>query len=515
MATCRRGWLLCLVLSSWRDALALSADRSCETARQLGSTRFDVEGTMLVQLSGTQRKGHLQGGPEESNLTASANEPAAVDATNATGNKTNSSVGELEEHIAKEAKKDVKDGKIEKVVTSSKTRSKLNSTDTGSSDTVNASDDAPFASAAYKKNATDDFEVTVRIATPTDIISVYLLLYVPLLMAWSYYFYQAAGIHQAQLYLLLVQLSFGALTIGSVVTNQSLSVLMKAPMALTSIQAFSMFMLAGLGAIAQHFRRGDPEDSRPSAKEVADSVYRWTPASLGFLLFQLADHFVSYECSLSERTVFGNVAPVLGLTAEFCLSAVLAPRATDSSSASFSSRMALFLTIFGALLFGLQYPDFTWTGARVSSFFVAAHVVYRMLQRYLIDQVQAAPTLMLVCWDGFVLMVPSLILSIGEIPDFWQSWSIWLANPSIVVMLVLSMLTFGMGHWVALLIMKASTATLTMVVANIASSACVVQGIVFFGDDDFQKPLVIVGILVSIAGGFWYSAIQALNNKTE
>ena len=76
--------------------------------------------------------------------------------------------------------------------------------------------------------------VDVDIATPEIIVSVYLLLYVPLAMAWAYFVHYG---YQEKHYLILVPFTLCAFTVGLDLVNQSLSTLTAAPMALTTIQA--------------------------------------------------------------------------------------------------------------------------------------------------------------------------------------------------------------------------------------------------------------------------------------
>eukprot|EP00930_Biecheleria_cincta_P028967 TRINITY_DN20161_c0_g2_i1.p1 TRINITY_DN20161_c0_g2~~TRINITY_DN20161_c0_g2_i1.p1 ORF type:complete len:536 (-),score=71.23 TRINITY_DN20161_c0_g2_i1:27-1433(-) len=385
---------------------------------------------------------------------------------------------------------------------------------------------ATFAKTKYTHDVGGtDIEVTVDIATTHDIISVYMLLFVPLIMGWAYYFHQATSCSQPGLYLLLLQFSVLATTVGGLLVNQSLSVLMRAPMSLTCVQAFSMFAMFSCAVLAQQVRNGlcpDPSGAAPG--KPGDGIRRqllmWSPAALCFSLYQVADHLVFNECSLSERTIFSNLNPALTLLLEASLSPVLQAHVSDRTSASYSSRMALFLTVFGALLFGVNDPDFTWLGIEVSICSSVAHVIYRVAQRYILDRIQQASTIVLVSWDGFLLALPTFALSLRETTGYWyltdtKAWEVWLSDSSIVTMLALSLLNFGMAHFFAIQLTKVGTATLTVVMGNIGASICLFQGLVFFGDEVFKTPYMFIGICFSIAGGFWYAACQWLADSNK
>eukprot|EP00913_Durusdinium_trenchii_P032508 g30434.t1 len=49
-----------------------------------------------------------------------------------------------------------------------------------------------------------------------------------------------------------------------------------------------------------------------------------------------------------------------------------------------------------------------------------------------------------------------------------------------------------------------------MVIQNVSSGFSVIQGIFFFNDSDFQRPLAFVGILLVIAGGMWWTINQSI-----
>eukprot|EP00931_Biecheleriopsis_adriatica_P031292 TRINITY_DN1836_c0_g1_i1.p1 TRINITY_DN1836_c0_g1~~TRINITY_DN1836_c0_g1_i1.p1 ORF type:complete len:592 (-),score=103.92 TRINITY_DN1836_c0_g1_i1:123-1670(-) len=378
--------------------------------------------------------------------------------------------------------------------------------------------------------------VDVQIATPEIIVSVYLVMYVPLAMGWAYFVHYGC---QQKHYLALVPVTLCSFIIGSDLVNQSLSALMEAPMALTAIQAGFMFIATGLWTMAMNIYSsyfpleeiGDVrEEDAPtpgsstataaatSAVMVLDSdaypvsmrrtvsgLWTWLPAGLWFSAYQLINHEVSYYCSLSERTVFLNLCPLFALFVE---PLVLPSRVENLVNATFSCKMALLTMAFGALLFSLQYPDFTSEGLKSAALLVAVVVPYRLLQRVLLVDCKKMPATMLCCFDGLLLFIPSAILTVlNEKPSF-QFVEAWLHNESIMLMLVLSLFAFIGNHLAVLYLLKVSSATSTLVFQNLANFIVVFEGIVFFSDPVLQEPLVMIGIVCSLLGGVWYAVDQ-------
>lgn len=190
----------------------------------------------------------------------------------------------------------------------------------------------------------------------------------------------------------------------------------------------------------------------------------------------MADHLEANYCSLSERTVFGNLAPVFGLMLEVSMTPCLKHRGTEAASTSLASKSALGLKVFGAMVFALQYPDFNDIGMEVSCLFVTTLVGYRLTQRFLLDRTSESPVALLTMVDAIVSVCISATFSYVEIDDMHHSMQLWMNDPSIVIMLLLSFCTFSLGHWTTLHLVKNDTATSTMVIANVSSGFCVIQG---------------------------------------
>lgn len=363
-----------------------------------------------------------------------------------------------------------------------------------------------FAHAHYEKSGDAELDVSVSIARPRDILKIFAVIYFPLSIAWIYYFYSGRrGSSSQRPYLLLLQITVAAFNLGTVLVNQSLSVLMKSPMTLTAMQSLSMLVF-GIVITGLHFL----SHQRPLLEVLGREVLTWTPAAVAFGVYQLADHLEANYCSLSERTVFGNLAPVFGLMLEVAMTPCLKQRGTEAAFTSLASKSALGLKVFGAMVFALQYPDFNDIGMEVSCLFVTTLVGYRLTQRFLLDRTSESPVALLTMVDAIVSVCISGIFSYVEIDDMHHSMQLWMNDPSIVIMLLLSFCTFSLGHWTTLHLVKNDTATATMVIGNISSGFCVIQGIFFFNDSDFQRPLAFVGILLVICGGIWWAVNQSL-----
>ncbi|CAE7221042.1 NCL1 [Symbiodinium natans] len=368
--------------------------------------------------------------------------------------------------------------------------------------------------------------VDVDIATPEIIVSVYLLLYVPLAMAWAYFVHYG---YQEKHYLILVPFTLCAFTVGLDLVNQSLSTLTAAPMALTTIQAGLMFAITAVWTLGCHIygsftgrvaARQDEGSSRVpselslyplSCGSLVYPLLRWMPAALWFVAYQLINHEVSLYCSLSERTVFLNLCP---LCAVFIEPLVLPSSVSRGFSVSFSSKMALITMASGALLFSLQYPDFSANGARAAGLLVAIVLPYRLLQRMLLAECREAPASLLCAVDGLLLMLPAGVLTTLDERFFLEAWNVWLRNPSIMLMLALSVFAFVGNHMAVLYLLKATSATSTLVFSNLSNFVVVFEGIVFFSDPVLQAPLVMAGIIFSLFGGVWYAVDQQESRKS-
>lgn len=333
--------------------------------------------------------------------------------------------------------------------------------------------------------------VDVRIASPNTIVSVYLLIFVPVAMAW------AAMRHYGTLdkhYLIILPITLCTTYIGLDLVNQSLSVLMNSPNALTAIQALSMVIASGMWTVGSEIR--EPKMSMRMVRPLT----RWSIVAILYAVYQVLNHLVFYYCSLSERTVFMNLCPIVAL----CLESALLP-AKAQKQVSYFGKMALFGMTFGAVLFALQYPNFSTTGVISALSMIVVIIPYRLMQRWLLVECCELPVAVLCCYDGLFLLAPSSLLTALSQDQFWSLLSTWFSDPSIVLMLVLSWASFIGNHVFVLLLLRETSATSAIVINNVSNFVVVLEGVLFFGDRVMENPLVLIGILISLCSGVWYS----------
>lgn len=139
-----------------------------------------------------------------------------------------------------------------------------------------------FVRAAYKAVAPAMGEAKVQVelqmAAPGQILWVYAILWMPLALAWLWsglpLLSQDLSPSQSLQFRQLLQLSVGALTISAVVSNQSLCILTRAPMALTLFQSA---VAACMGAVLWAFQMWLNPAQHPTARHIC--VGRAVPGS--------------------------------------------------------------------------------------------------------------------------------------------------------------------------------------------------------------------------------------------
>lgn len=333
--------------------------------------------------------------------------------------------------------------------------------------------------------------VTLDVASPNVIVSVYLLMYVPIAMGWMALW--KFGNQEAH-YMIMLPITLCTLIVGLDLINQSLSIVMDSPMAITAIQGVALAGITGVWTLITECRR-------PSVVgTMMWPLLTWGIVALMFTLFQLINHQVSYWCSLSERTVFTNLCPVASMFVEMTLMSK-----NMKVTVTFWSKMALSTMVLGALLYSIQYPDFTPSGVLFACLMVAVIIPYRLLQRFLLAKCANLPLPLLAFSDGVFLIVPSSIISATQQDHFWSAWSSWFSHPSICLMLLFSLIIFTGNHMVGLMMLRIGSATNYLVFHNLANFLVVTMGILFFGDDISSSPLELLGLIISLLGGLWYA----------
>lgn len=333
--------------------------------------------------------------------------------------------------------------------------------------------------------------VAASIASPSTILSTFILIYVPLAMAWSFYFHH--GKQQVH-YALLLPVTYCLIQIGQDLVNQSLALALKSPMAITLLQSGAMMIITGVWTLVVEM---------PTVLRLGMEPLRaWMPTALLFAVYQLVNHLVWWRCSLSERTVFTNITPAATLVFELLL---LAPTLKGGPPGSFRAKMALTLMVAGAVLFSIQYPDFTFAGISVASLMVMTTIPYRLSQRFYFSQRPYMPVVFLAFIDSFILFGPAFAMSKSNLDHFWATLFMWFEQPSIVIMLVSSIFAFTGHHIVSLMMLREGSATSYLVFNNLANFVVVGMGITFFGDKVMQTPLVMTGLTICLGSGLWYA----------
>jgi hypothetical protein len=346
------------------------------------------------------------------------------------------------------------------------------------------------------ENGTDNATeiLTVQIATPSVIISVYLLMFVPILMAWMGLRYYGAEVEH---YVWILPITVSLCIVAFDLCNQSLSVLMQSPMAITAVQALFLFVFTLIWTIIDEIRQ--PLFS----VETLGMLGKWTLVGLTYAAYQLLNHQVSYGCSLSERTVFLGMSPVITVALEMSV----LPKGMITKTPSFPSLLALGGMVLGTVIFALQYPDFSITGLWSGFGLLCITIPCRLIQRYALVEQQnhemSLPVQWMACIDGLFLFIPSSALTAVSQVDFWDAWRLWLENDSIVILVLLSFLTAVGCHVFGMLLLRMTSTTSYIVFHNIANIVIVLLGICYYGDD--HSVLVLTGLAISLLSGILYA----------
>jgi len=336
--------------------------------------------------------------------------------------------------------------------------------------------------------------VELKVASPKSIISIYIVLYVPLLMAWATLVHY--GLSESQ-YLIALPITVVIFLLGFDLVNQSLILVLKAPIAVTVLQSVGISVITGVwSATVDH----------QELKHVAlGSLASWFPVSILFALHQLANHFVYLHCSLSERTVFLNLCPVLALGLEV----IIMPRKLRPEL-TFRIKLALACMVVGAVLFALQSSEFDFNGMFWASLLVLSTVPYRCLQRYVVASIDI-PVAFLSCIDSLTLVLPSVVIESVYQSFYTEDLGFWIINASFIVMVLLSVVSFTGGHVCALLMLKQTSATAYIVFQNGSNFLSVASGVIFFGEmDELANGLAVLGLVVCLSSGLWY-AFEVIN----
>jgi len=346
----------------------------------------------------------------------------------------------------------------------------------------------PFKIAGTDEIVTE--EVEVMVADPWDILVAHLALFVPLLIAWSIY---VAYKEPRSMYLILLPVTLCYCLVAQHLVNQSLAIITGSPFGITSLQSFLLMVFTGVwfASVDQHLI-----DEEGGIRQYGP----WLTVAVLFSIYQLFNHLVSFRCTLSERTVFNNLCPV----ATIILEAIAMPQALKPKT-SIGVKVSMIAMVVGAILFSCQPGAFSGGGVSVASLMVVFVVIYRITQRLYLSTGKFRSLALLAFIDGFVCFLAATLPLLAGDRMFISSIHVWVTNPSILSLLIVSSITFTGQHIVSLALLRVGSATAYLVFMSLAGFIEVAAGIIFFGDDVFSSALSCMGLGISLASGVWYS----------
>mmetsp|Transcript_70420 Transcript_70420/g.197502 ORF Transcript_70420/g.197502 Transcript_70420/m.197502 type:complete len:440 (+) Transcript_70420:75-1394(+) len=331
-----------------------------------------------------------------------------------------------------------------------------------------------------------------QVASCGTIVWVFAALLGPIIAAWL--LLHRSG-HLGVCYAAMLAISMVAVTACFDMANQSASAVMDAPNAITATHASALAMLMGLWSALRELRQLQASP--------ASAVMQWTVVAICFTVYQLVNHMVSYMCTLSERVVFMNLCPV----ASFLIETLVMP-AEHKPNLTVIGKVSLVTMTFGAFLFAYERHNITASGLLYASLLVLTVIPYRVSQRYLLSgSCKSLPVGFLCAMDGAALLLPSASLSGLSLEHSVASFRHWFSTGSVVGLLLLSSVAFVANHCMALLILKAGSATSYLVYYNIANFF-VIGGSFFLFHEVMESSLMAAGLALSLLSGLTY-AVEA------
>mmetsp|Transcript_64738 Transcript_64738/g.107288 ORF Transcript_64738/g.107288 Transcript_64738/m.107288 type:complete len:551 (-) Transcript_64738:56-1708(-) len=343
----------------------------------------------------------------------------------------------------------------------------------------------------------------IEIASTSEILAYHIVVFVPLIIAWSIYFYIG---RPRWLWLIILPVTLGCGDQAAAFSLQSLVVITAAPMGVTVFQMFFQLVCTGLWSASVD--RGLIQQD--GIRQYAVWLF---PASVLYTIYQITNHLASFKCSLTERTVFINLCPVI----IFVLERTVLPDALKPNS-TLTSRLSLVGLVVGAFLYCSESLQFTGSGISTASFMVLARTVYKVTERrYLGGGQQLRSNAFLAFIDSLVSTSVCVLLSLNNETFLTDLW-LYLQNPSVAVLLVVSSLTSMAAHVSGLSLLREDSATTYLVIQALAGFISVGLGVAFYGDAVFSHVLTGMGLVISLLAGLWYSVetyLQKIFDKAQ
>jgi len=228
----------------------------------------------------------------------------------------------------------------------------------------------------------------------------------------------------------------------------------------------------------------------------------WGIASLLWVVKEMLSHGVTQNLRLSERSMLINFSTVFIMGLE---SSRLLP-AESRLQMTFGAQLAIGMVAFGSVLFVINYGGEMTTALAMAIVMVLLYVPCKLTQRWLLVKYSFLTVGVLTLYDMFFLLPVASAVSLSQPSDFFGEWVHWLSDPSIVVMMVLSCVSFVSTHALDLLMVRRSSGTACMVSHSVANSVELFLGALFFNDaSEAKNSFALVGVAIAFLAGIWFS----------
>lgn len=299
-------------------------------------------------------------------------------------------------------------------------------------------------------------------------------------------------VRYAWLHIGLLCITWAAMSVGMHVLNKTLVVALNAPALITIFQmvvACSVMLVTSWRQLAQANRK---------------ELLIWLVVP-GFFAMMLITSFYTYHyITLSLLTVVRNLAPLV----VFPIESIVMP-AGKAPKVSKMGVFSMMIMLAGALLYGFNLEDISWTGISFAFMNMVLACSDRMLQRRLLSHdCSSLPLQVCTIMNNAIGMLPTFALAfftaeidgmMGPQAETVNTWT----DPRILVLLLISG-GIGLGIcYFGFACQRVISATSFMVLQNTSKIAVVTMGICVF-HDPIRSPYMLLGLLLSCGGTFLY-----------
>jgi drug/metabolite transporter (DMT)-like permease len=293
---------------------------------------------------------------------------------------------------------------------------------------------------------------------------------------------------------LLLCMSWCAMSVGMHTLNKALSVLLEAP---------SLIALSQMAVSVVIFGAMSWKDLRDAEQK---QILIWMIVPI-FFASMLISSFYTYEfISLSMLTIVRNLTPLVVLPIEsMVMPAEKQPHINKTIIGS------ILIMLCGAIIYGGNVIDFSWIGIAFALLNMLLACSDRLIQRRLLtDQCKGLTSSACSILNNGVATIPTfgMALATQEItkvtsPELSMHWK----DPHTLTLLALSGLV-GMGIcFFGFECQREVSATSFFVMQNLSKVAVVSVGVTVFGDS-LSSPWAVVGLVMSLGGSFVYGQAQ-------